>query len=115
MKKGGSILGILLVLFAVEAQPVITEQPTNQLVLCGNSANFNVSVSGTGAFTYQWQFNGTNLPTGDHHNCSRQWHRISFLAMGGSATNAAEYTSRCSSGCQQQSFIVDYANNRIQG
>ena len=44
------------------AQPVITTQPTNQIVLNGSNVVFSVAVSGTGPFTYQWQFNGTNLP-----------------------------------------------------
>ena len=44
--------------------PVITQQPTNQVVMVGGAATFSVAVSGTGPFTYQWQFNGTNLPSG---------------------------------------------------
>ena len=46
------------------AQPVITTQPTNQIVLNGSNVVFSVAVSGTGPFTYQWQCNGTNLPNG---------------------------------------------------
>ena len=44
------------------AQPVITTQPTNQIILNGSNALFSVAVSGTGPFAYQWQFTGTNLP-----------------------------------------------------
>lgn len=44
------------------AQPVITTQPTNQIVYGGSNVVFSVAVSGTGPFTYQWQCNGTNLP-----------------------------------------------------
>lgn len=44
------------------AQPVIIQQPTNQVVVAGTSVGFSVAVSGTGPFTYQWQFNGNNLP-----------------------------------------------------
>jgi streptogramin lyase len=44
------------------AQPVITTQPMNQIALNGSNVVFSVAVSGTGPFTYQWQFNGTNLP-----------------------------------------------------
>src|SRR5450759_2149528 len=44
------------------AQPVITTQPTNQIVLNGSNVTFNVAAAGTAPFTYQWQFNGTNLP-----------------------------------------------------
>ncbi|EEF60482.1 conserved repeat domain protein [Pedosphaera parvula Ellin514] len=40
---------------------VITTQPTNQTVLPGGSANFQVGVTGTAPLGYQWLFNGTNL------------------------------------------------------
>jgi hypothetical protein len=43
--------------------PMITLQPTNQTVLAGSNPAFTAGVSGTGPFTYQWQFNGTNLPS----------------------------------------------------
>ena len=36
-------------------------QPTNQNLLLGSTANFNVSVSGSPPFMYQWRFNGTNI------------------------------------------------------
>jgi len=44
--------------------PSVTSQPVNQTNLMGTTASFNVSAGGTGPFTYQWQFNGTNLPNG---------------------------------------------------
>ena len=40
--------------------PVITGQPTNQTVVAGNSASFQVGASGTSPLSYQWWFNGTN-------------------------------------------------------
>ena len=52
------------------AQPTITQQPTNQVVANGGTATFSVAISGTGPFTYQWQLNGTNLPT---TALSRRW------------------------------------------
>jgi sugar lactone lactonase YvrE len=59
---------ILLLLFAwgaatmsLLAQPVVTTQPTNQIVYGGSNVVFSVVVSGTSPFTYQWQCNGTNL------------------------------------------------------
>lgn len=61
-----SLSGAVLLLgsfFSVaEAQaPRISVQPTNESVLIGGTASFSVGVSGTGPFTYQWQFKGTNL------------------------------------------------------
>ena len=42
--------------------PMITTEPTSQTVFQNSSATFNVAASGTMPLTYQWQFNGTNLP-----------------------------------------------------
>ena len=56
------LLALMLGSTQLPAQPVITNQPTNQIVLNGSNVSFSVTVSGTWPFTYQWQFNGTNLP-----------------------------------------------------
>jgi uncharacterized repeat protein (TIGR01451 family) len=40
---------------------IITNQPTSITVRAGATAMFNVGVTGTPPFTYQWFFNGTNL------------------------------------------------------
>jgi hypothetical protein len=44
----------------VDSPPAITSQPTSQTVTNGGGAVF--SVTATGALTYQWRKNGTNLP-----------------------------------------------------
>jgi len=44
-----------------ELPPIITSQPTNETLLLGQNAVFNVAVTGIAPFTYQWSFNGTNL------------------------------------------------------
>ncbi len=41
--------------------PVITAQPTNQTVFGGDGASFKITANGA-ALSYQWLFNGTNLP-----------------------------------------------------
>ena len=41
--------------------PVITVQPTNQVVLLGKSASFYVAATGTGPLFYQWFFKATNI------------------------------------------------------
>ena len=56
------LLAAVLLAGTAHGQPTITQQPTNQIVVPGDMASFSVVVSGTGLFTYQWQFNGTNLP-----------------------------------------------------
>lgn len=40
----------------------VVAQPTNVTVLAGGSATFSVTPGGTPPFSYQWRFNGTNLP-----------------------------------------------------
>ena len=44
--------------------PGITTQPASQTIPLGSTASFSVTASGSGSFSYQWQFNGTNLPNG---------------------------------------------------
>src|SRR4029079_3455158 len=41
--------------------PVITTQPVSQTVVQGANITFGVSAVGTAPFTYQWQFNGSNI------------------------------------------------------
>jgi len=43
-------------------QPSISLQPTNLVAVSGSNAVFSVTITGAGPYTYQWQFNGTNLP-----------------------------------------------------
>jgi glucose/arabinose dehydrogenase len=42
--------------------PTITTHPSNQTVLQGQSATFNVVASGSATLTYQWQRNQVNIP-----------------------------------------------------
>ena len=42
--------------------PSVTTQPASQTNLAGTNVSFSVTAGGTGPFSYQWQFNGTNLP-----------------------------------------------------
>jgi hypothetical protein len=43
----------------------ITSQPQDQVVNAYGTASFNVGASGTGPLSYQWLFQGTNLPNTD--------------------------------------------------
>jgi alpha-tubulin suppressor-like RCC1 family protein len=43
------------------AAPVITLQPTNQTAVVGGTTTFSVTAGGTPPFSYQWNFNGTNI------------------------------------------------------
>ena len=43
------------------APPVILSQPTNQTVVLGGTATFNVLATGTSPLNYRWTFSGTNI------------------------------------------------------
>jgi hypothetical protein len=42
--------------------PYLLQQPEDQVVPPGGTATFNAFPAGTNAVSYQWRFNGTNLP-----------------------------------------------------
>jgi sugar lactone lactonase YvrE len=70
LTRGGQVLKFACVLWLFgaplargQSAPVITQDLTNQFVSVGSNAILSIAVSGTGPFTYRWQFNGTNLPT----------------------------------------------------
>lgn len=94
------------------AQPEIVTQPSDQVVTNGGTAVFSVAVSGTGPFTYQWQFKGTNFcvittlaGTGTN----------SYFGDGGPATNAAlNYPTGVSFDGNGNLFIADAYNARIR-
>jgi hypothetical protein len=44
------------------AQPNILGQPHNQIVIPGRSASFSVVVADTRGLSYQWRFNGSDVP-----------------------------------------------------
>ena len=55
---------LLPTLVSAQTGPSITQQPASQMVGVGANVTLTVAVSGSGPFTYQWIFNGTNLPSG---------------------------------------------------
>ena len=105
----------LLAIFQVEAQPVITLQLTNQRVIAGSNAIFSVSVSGTGPFTYQWQFNGSNLEGPRIITTAAGNGSFGFSGDGGAATNA-EFSSPDGVTVDNigNLFIADSQNERIR-
>jgi hypothetical protein len=92
----------------------ITTQPTNQVVISGGDAVFCVRVSGTGPFTYQWQFNSTNLPN-DIITTVAGNGTNGYSGDGGAATDARLYQPHGvvvdGSGSL---FIADLANYRVR-
>ena len=101
------------------AQPVITIQPTNQTVFYRSSVRFNVAATGTGPLTYQWQFNGTNLPNNIITTVAGNGFGSPFSGNysgdGGAATNASLYfPSGVALDAVGNLYIADTSNNRIR-
>ena len=93
--------------------PMITLQPTNQTVLAGSNPTFTAGVSGTGPFTYQWQFNGTNLssiiiPVAGNGE-------IGYVGDGGAAIDAElDHPTAVAVDGSGNLFIADEFNDRIR-
>ncbi|MFN0158705.1 MAG: immunoglobulin domain-containing protein [Bacteroidota bacterium] len=49
-------------LLLVLIPPTVTTQPANKLVALGQTARFQIGISGTFPFTFQWQKNGVDIP-----------------------------------------------------
>ena len=62
---GGTLDTFAIDNFSVVTGPVlaITAPPALQTVTAGQTANFSVTATGTGALTYQWRRNGTAIPS----------------------------------------------------
>jgi len=58
---GGSIFSALAHLI-VRAPPTIVQAPTNVLARATSNVTFAVVATGPGPITYQWRFNGVNIP-----------------------------------------------------
>ena len=70
-----------------QTPPTITTQPASQTNLPGTDVTFIVAVSGTGPFTYQWQFNGANIPNNIITTVAGNG-TSGYAGDGGAATNA---------------------------
>ncbi|MEJ0089194.1 MAG: immunoglobulin domain-containing protein [Limisphaerales bacterium] len=103
---------ILFLAVRMSAQ-TITTQPANQIVLFGSNATFSVAVSGTGPFSYQWQFNGTNIPNNTISTVAGNG-VLGFYGDNGAATNAGLSPFNVSVDAFDNIFIADSSNNRIR-
>jgi sugar lactone lactonase YvrE len=92
----------------------ITIQPTNQTVMAGTTVTLSVAVSGDGPFTYQWLFNGTNLPNGIITTVAGNGSG-GYSGDGGAATNASlYYPEGAAFDAAGNLFVADFFNNRIR-
>jgi sugar lactone lactonase YvrE len=108
------VLSLLSLSAAAQTGPTITQQPASQAVAPGSAVTLTVGVAGTGPFTYQWQFDGTNLPNGI----------ITTVAGNGSSATSGDGGPATSAGLSYPAglavdsfgnlFIADSGNNRIR-
>ena len=108
------LLALILGSTKLHAQPVITNQPASQTNLVGTTVSFSVTVNGTGPFTYQWRFNGTNLPNSIITTIAGNT-TPSFSGDGGAATNASLYGPQgVAFDTAGNLYVSDSGNNRIR-
>lgn len=113
-----AIFGALSKATILSAQTIVT-QPTNQVVLLGSNATFAVTVAGGGYFSYQWRFNGSNIPNnivttiaGSGPGGGTAW---GFSGDGGPATNAEmHYPHGVAVDPYGNVFISDFWNQRVR-
>ena len=92
----------------------ISQQPAAQLIINGGTALFTVTLSSAGPFSYQWQFNGTNLPAGTIKTVAGN-SALSSGGDGGLATSAGMWSPfGVALDTNGNFYIADYYNSRIR-
>jgi hypothetical protein len=94
--------------------PIITTQLTNQTVLAGTPVTIGVAVTGAGPFSYQWQFDGTNILTYFITTVAGNG-TYGFSGDGGAGTNASLYLpGGVALDASGNLYIGDTDNHRIR-
>jgi sugar lactone lactonase YvrE len=109
---------LVLTLVAPAAQtqtvPSINQQPASQTIRSGTDVTLSVGVSGTGPFTYQWRFNGTNLPNGIVTTVAGGGN-FGHAGDGGPATSASlNFPSGVAVDASGNLYVADANNNRVR-
>jgi sugar lactone lactonase YvrE len=107
---------LLAVAASAQTAPTITVQPVSQSAAPGGTVTFTVSATGagTGPSSYQWQFNGTNLPNGIITTVAGNGTN-GYSGDGGAATNAElDDPHGVAVDVTGNLFIADSRNNRIR-
>ena len=94
--------------------PMVTIQPSSQTNLPGTAVRFSVTVGNAGPFTYQWQFNGTNIPNNIISTVAGNG-SATYAGDGGLAANASlQFPTGIAFDATGNLYIADYDNNRIR-
>ena len=94
--------------------PRLTLQPVNQTLPTGTNANFTVMAGGTGPFSYQWQWNGTNLPNNIITTVAGNG-TGTFAGDGLTATNASlDFPEGICLDAVGNLYIADHGNHRVR-
>jgi len=110
----GNVTSSVALLTIVMPPPEITQQSANQAAPAGGRATFSVAVWSTGPATYQWQFNGSNLPN-DIITTEAGSGSAGYFGDGGAATNASlDEPYGVAVDGSGNVFIADLGNNRIR-
>jgi len=100
---------------ALGLPPSVSVQPAGRISLAGTSVSFNVTAGGTGPFTYQWRFNGANLPWTNFIFTVAGTGTAAYGGDGGAATNATlNQPAGVAVDAAGNLYIADAANNRIR-
>lgn len=112
--KNFLLLTMLMAELTLRAQPVITNQPTDQTALNGGTALFTVGVSNFGPVTYQWRFGGTNLPNNIISTVAGKG-VMGYSGDHGAATNAkTDHMVFVAVDAGGNLFFAELNNNRIR-
>jgi sugar lactone lactonase YvrE len=97
-----------------QTAPTITTQPASQTNLVGLNVTFSVAVAGAGPFSYQWQFDGANIPNNIITTAAGNG-SAGFFGDGGAATNASFYFPHdVAFDAAGDLYVADFDNNRIR-
>jgi len=94
--------------------PTLAAQPVSQTALSKTNVIFSVTAGGTGPFTYQWQFNGTNFPNNLITTVAGNGTNA-YAGDGGPAINASLYFPEgVGFDSAGNLYIADHLNNRVR-